>query len=48
LGGASLDVGAGGCVVAHADDGDDVEGAVGGAVTAAAETVPAGGPAAAC
>ena len=47
LGGAAFDVGAGGLVVAHPDDGDDVEGAVGGSVAAAAEPVPAGGAAAA-
>lgn len=47
FGGAALDVGAGGCVVAHADDGDDIEGAAGGAVTAAAESVATGGAAAA-
>ncbi len=41
------DVVAGRLVVAHADDGDDVEGAVGGSVAAAAESVPAAGAAAA-
>src|SRR4029450_11739320 len=47
FGGASLDVGAGGLVVADADDGDDIESAVGGSVAAAAESVPAGGSSAA-
>jgi hypothetical protein len=36
-----LEVGPGGFVVAHADDGHDVESAVGGAIAAAAESVPA-------
>lgn len=35
LGGAPLDVGAGGCVVAHADQHDAIEGGVGLAVAAA-------------
>ena len=47
FGGASFDVVAGGLVVAHPDDGDDVEGAVRGPVSAAAEAVTAGGSAAA-
>ena len=45
--GAAFDVGAGGFMASHADDGDDVEGAVRCAVAAAAEPVPAGGSAAA-
>ena len=47
FGGAALDVVAGGLVVPDADDGDDVERAVGGTVTAAAEPVTAGGSSAA-
>jgi hypothetical protein len=47
FGGAAGDVVAGGLVVSHPDDGDDVEGAVGGAVAASAEAVAAGGSAAA-
>lgn len=42
-----LDVVASGAVVTHADDGNDVERAVGYSVAAAAESVPAGGSAAA-
>jgi hypothetical protein len=47
LGGAAFDVVAGGLVVAYADDGDDVEGAVGGSVAAAAESVTTAGASAA-
>ena len=46
--GAAFDVVAGGLMVPHPDDGDDVEGAVGGPVAAAAEPVSAGGASAAC
>src|SRR5215212_997490 len=45
--GSSLHVVPGGWWVAHADDGDDVKGAVSGPVAAAAETVPAAGASAA-
>src|ERR1700756_1562185 len=44
---ASFDVGAGGFMVTHAHDRHDVERAVGGSVAAAAQSVPAGGAAAA-
>jgi hypothetical protein len=47
FGGAALDVVAGGLVVPHADDRNDVERAVGRSVTAAAESVTTGGPSAA-
>ena len=47
FGGPPLDVVTGGLMTAQADDGDDVEGTVGGTVAAAAETVPASGAAAA-
>jgi hypothetical protein len=47
FGGASFDVVAGGLVVAHPDDGDDVQRAVRGTVAAAAEPVPASGATAA-
>jgi hypothetical protein len=43
-----LDVVAGGLVVPDADDRNDVERAVGGSVTAAAESVTPGGSSAAC
>src|ERR1700722_8124451 len=45
--GPPVDVVEVGLVPAHPDDGDHVEGAVGGRVAAAAEAVPAGGAAAA-
>ena len=47
FGGAAFDVVAGGLVMAHADDGDDVERAVGCSIASAAESVAAGGAAAA-
>src|SRR4051812_17348278 len=47
LAGAAFDVVAGGLVMAHPHDGDDVERAVGGPVAAAAEPVSAGGASAA-
>src|SRR5918993_5539911 len=47
FGRASLDVVAGGLVMSHPDDGDDVEGAVRGPVSTAAEAVSAAGSAAA-
>ena len=43
LGEAPFEVVASGLVVAHPDDGHDVESTVGGAVSAATEAVPAGG-----
>src|SRR3954464_5110852 len=48
FGGASFDVVAGGLVVAHPDDCDDVEGAVGGAISSATEAVSSACPSAAC
>ncbi len=45
--GAALDIVAGGLMVSQSDDGDDVEGAVGGTVPAAAEPVSPGGSSAA-
>jgi hypothetical protein len=45
---AAVDVVAGGLMAAHLDDGDDVEGAVRGAVAAAAEAVSSGGSTTAC
>lgn len=47
FGGAALDVVDGGLVAPHSDQGDDVEGAVGGAVASSAESVSSGGAAAA-
>jgi hypothetical protein len=44
--GASVGIGAGACVVAEASEYDDVEGVVGGAVTAAIESVTMGAAAA--
>ena len=44
--GAPVSIGAGACVVAQASENDDVEGVVGGAVTAAVESVTVGSAAA--